>query len=115
RTERLRGRAEARWHGEKRSHPTMSGAMSQYFTDIGYFVLLPAILLAMFGCATLLFDVLFFRNSKDRKYLLLLVVIPGLIMTGVSLWRLQTSLSASGSAPLIAFQGALTIDRFALF
>ena len=36
-------------------------------------------------------------------------------MTGVSLWRLQTSLSASGSAPLIAFQGALTIDRFALF
>ncbi|PYT24185.1 MAG: NADH-quinone oxidoreductase subunit N [Acidobacteria bacterium] len=89
--------------------------MSQYFTDIDYFVLLPAILLAMFGCATLLFDVLFFRNSKDRKYLLLLVVIPGLIMTGVSLWRLQTSLSASGSAPLIAFQGALTIDRFALF
>src|SRR2546430_1704254 len=89
--------------------------MSQYFTDIDYFVLLPAILLAMFGCATLLFDVLFFRNSKDRKFLLLLVVIPGLIMTGVSLWRLQTSLSASGTTPLLAFQGALTIDRFALF
>jgi len=36
-------------------------------------------------------------------------------MTGVSLWRLQTSLSASGATQLIAFQGALTIDRFALF
>jgi len=89
--------------------------MSQYFTDIDYFVLLPAILLAMFGCATLLFDVLFFCNSKDRKFLLLLVVIPGLIMTGISLWRLQSFLLAGGNTQLLAFQGALTIDRFALF
>lgn len=89
--------------------------MNQYFTDIDYFVLLPAILLAMFGCATLLFDALFFRNSKDRKFLLLLVVIPGLIMTGISLWRLQSFLLAGGNTPLLAFQGALTIDRFALF
>ncbi len=89
--------------------------MNQYFTDIDYFVLLPEILLAMFGCAALLFDALFFRNSKDRKFLLLLVVIPGLIMTGISLWRLQSFLLAGGNTQLIAFQGALTIDRFALF
>src|SRR5579859_1400327 len=89
--------------------------MNQYFTDIDYFVLLPAILLAMFGCATLLFDVLFFHNSKDRKFLLLSVVIPGLVMTGISLWKLQSFLLAGGSTQLLAFQGALTIDRFALF
>src|SRR5579859_7500802 len=89
--------------------------MNQYFTDIDYFVLLPAILLAMFGCATLLFDVLFFHNSKVRKFLLLSVVIPGLVMTGISLWKLQSFLLAGGSTQLLAFQGALTIDRFALF
>src|SRR6267142_5328409 len=88
--------------------------MNQFYTGTDHFVLNPAIMLALFGCAVLLFDFLVFPNPKQRKWLLIFVVL-GLGFTGYGLWRLQTSLSASGATQLTAFQGALTIDRFALF
>ena len=88
--------------------------MNQFYTTTDHFVLIPAIMLALFGCAILLFDFLVFPNPKQRKYLLLFVVL-GLGFTGYGLWRQQAFLTANGLTELVGFQGALTIDRFALF
>ena len=88
--------------------------MSAYYTATDHFVLLPAIMLALFGCAVLMFDFWVFPNPKQRKWLLLFVVL-GLAFTGMALWRQQEFLSTSGMAELTAFQGSLTIDGFALF
>jgi NADH-quinone oxidoreductase subunit N len=88
--------------------------MSQFYTVSDHFCLIPAIMLALFGCAILLFDFLVFPNPKHRKYLLLFVVL-GLGFTGYGLWRQQAFLTANGMTAMTAFQGAITIDRFALF
>src|ERR1700730_5507467 len=84
--------------------------MSQYFTANDYFVLLPAIILALFGCGILLVDTL--ASPKDRKYLPLLSLI-GLAFTGYELVLQQKFLASSGV--MEAFQGSLTVDGFALF
>jgi len=88
--------------------------MSQFYTTTDHFVLIPAIMLALFGCAILLFDFLVFPNPKQRKWLLIFVVL-GLGFTGYGLLRQQAFLTANGLTELTAFQGSLTIDRFALF
>jgi len=88
--------------------------VNQFYTAADHFVLLPAIMLALFGCAILLFDVWFFPTPKSRKWLLLLVC-AGVAFTGYSLWEQQAALAANGLTPLTAFQGSLTIDRLALY
>ena len=88
--------------------------MNQFYTSTDHFVLIPAIMLALFGCAILLFDFLVFPDPRQRKWLLLFVVL-GLGFTGFGLWRQQMFLNANGLTELTAFQGSLTIDRFALF
>jgi NADH-quinone oxidoreductase subunit N len=88
--------------------------MNQFYTTTDHLALTPAIMLALFGCAVLLFDFWVFPNPKQRKWLLLFVVL-GLGFTGYSLWKQQAFLEASGQTELIGFQGALTIDRFALY
>ncbi|PYT25555.1 MAG: NADH-quinone oxidoreductase subunit N [Acidobacteria bacterium] len=88
--------------------------MSQFYTPFDHFALMPAIILALFGCAILLFDFLLPPDPKQCKLLMLLTVV-GLVISGIGLWRQQTFLAASGNDVLIAFNGALTIDRFALF
>src|SRR6266498_2396243 len=71
-------------------------------------------MLAMFGCAILLFDFLIFPEAKQRKWLLLFVVLAE-IFTGAGLWRQQAFLTAQGLQDLTAFRGSLTIDGLALF
>ena len=88
--------------------------MSQYYTATDHFVLIPAIMLALFGCAVLLFDFLVFPDPRQRKWLLLFVVL-GLAFTGAGLWQQQSFLTAQGISQITAFQGSLTLDRFALF
>jgi NADH-quinone oxidoreductase subunit N len=88
--------------------------MSPFYTATDHFVLVPAIMLAMFGCAVLLFDFFLFPEPKQRKWLVLFVVL-GLALTGVQLGRQQMMLASQGYAPLVAFGGSLTIDGFALF
>ena len=56
--------------------------MNQFYTATDHFVLIPAIMLALFGCAILLFDFLVFPDPKQRKWLLLFVVL-GLGFTGL--------------------------------
>src|SRR5216684_1535240 len=88
--------------------------MSQFYTGTDHFVLNPAIILALFGCAILLFDFLVFPNPKQRKYLLIFVVL-GLGFAGWGLWKQAAYLAENGMTQITAFQGAISIDRFALF
>jgi len=62
----------------------------------------------------LLFDFLVPPGPTQRRWLVLLVIL-GLAFAGYGLWRQQDTLAANGITELVAFQGALTIDRFALF
>jgi NADH-quinone oxidoreductase subunit N len=87
--------------------------MSIYYTSTDHFVLLPAILLALFGCATLLFDFWVFPEPRQRRWLLLFLVL-GEAFTGAALWR-QHQFLARGATEITAFGGALVVDQFGLF
>src|SRR5712692_6169584 len=90
--------------------------MSEFFTPIDYFLLRPAIMLALFGCGILLVDnSFFFPTPKQRKYGPLALAIIGLLLTGVVLLRQQIALAADGLTEVQGFQGSLTLDGFALF
>ena len=71
-------------------------------------------MLALFGCAILLFDFWVFPDPKQRKWLLLFVLLAE-GFTGFGLWRQWTFLNAIGRVELTGFQGSLTIDGFSLF
>jgi NADH-quinone oxidoreductase subunit N len=86
--------------------------MSQYYTATDHFVLLPALMLAMFGCFVLLFDFLF-RPAEKHRWLLILTFI-GIACTGAALWKQQAALGPDMNE-VLAFGGMLVIDRFALF
>jgi len=86
--------------------------MSQFYTATDHFVLNPAIMLALFGCAILLFDFLVFPDPRQRKYLLLFVIL-GEAFTGFGLWRQYRSLMDGGVQE--AFHGALSMDGTAIF
>jgi NADH-quinone oxidoreductase subunit N len=88
--------------------------MNQFITSIEYFALKPVIMLALFGCAVLLFDFVMFPQPKQRKWLLIFVMI-GEALAGFGLWQHHTFLAAQGQMEFTAFQGSLTIDGFALF
>ena len=88
--------------------------MSQFYSTTDHFVLIPAIMLALFGCAILLFDFLVFPDPRQRKWLLLFVVL-GEAFAGSGLWRQHNFLSAQGLTELTAFQGSLTLDGFSIF
>ncbi|MCS6954009.1 MAG: NADH-quinone oxidoreductase subunit N [Bryobacterales bacterium] len=88
--------------------------MSQYYTTTDHFVLVPALMLALFGCAVLLFEVLVFPHPRQRKWLLLFVLL-GLAFAGAGVWRQQNFLASQGIEELTAFGGTLTVDGFAIF
>jgi NADH-quinone oxidoreductase subunit N len=88
--------------------------MSQFYTAVDHFALVPAIMLALFGCAVFLFDFLVFPEPRQRKWLLLFLTL-GLGFAGWGLWVQQRFLTSQGVEQITAFQGALTIDGFSLF
>jgi len=88
--------------------------MSQFYTATDHFSILPALLLALFGCAILLFDFWLFPTPPQRKGLLVFVVL-GEAFAGSGLWRQQAWLSANGAGQLLGFHGAVTIDGFGIF
>jgi NADH-quinone oxidoreductase subunit N len=88
--------------------------MSQFYSATDHFVLIPAIMLALFGCAILLFDFLVFPDPRQRKYLLFFVVL-GEAFAGYGLWRQQAYLASNGLNEITAFHGSLTADGFAIF
>lgn len=88
--------------------------MSAFYSSVDHFALIPALMLALFGCAVLLFDFLVFPAPRQRKWLLLFVAL-GVGFAGVGLVRQQLFLAEQGLSEITAFHGALTIDGFAIF
>ena len=91
--------------------------MSQFYTSTDHFSIIPALMLALFGCAILVFDAFdafFFTGPRQRRWLLFFVV-AGEIGAGVGLYRQQLWLAANGVAELAGFQGSVTVDGFGIF
>jgi NADH-quinone oxidoreductase subunit N len=88
--------------------------MSQFYTSTDHFVLVPALMLALFGCAVLLFDFWLFPEARQRKWLILFLAL-GVAFTGGALWRQQSFLASNNLDRLTAFGGSLTIDTTAIF
>ncbi|HET8546563.1 MAG TPA: NADH-quinone oxidoreductase subunit N [Bryobacteraceae bacterium] len=88
--------------------------MNQFYTATDHFALLPAIMLALFGCAVLLFDFFVFQTREMRRWLVPFAI-TGLVFTGVSLVRQGQYIATTPAGEIAAFKGSLVIDRFALF
>ncbi len=88
--------------------------MSEFYTSTDHFVLIPALMLALFGCAVLLFDFFIFPKAEQRKWLIVFLLI-GEAFTGAGLLRQGSFLASNNLSEITAFQGTLTIDGFALF
>ncbi len=87
--------------------------MSEFYTATDHFVLNPAIMLALFGSAVLLFDFLLPPEPRYKRWLLWLLAI-GEGFTGWGLFRQHQILVTRGYEEITAFQGSLTVDGFAL-
>jgi NADH-quinone oxidoreductase subunit N len=88
--------------------------MSQYYTAVDHFVLLPAILLALFGCGVLLFDFMIPAVGRAKRWLLL-VVIAGLGCAAIALAQQTLFLATNPVSEVVAFRGALVLDGFSVF
>ena len=88
--------------------------MSQFYTSTDHFTIIPAVMLALFGCAILLFDFLIFPDPRQRKWLLIFVALAE-GFTGFALYRQHAWLAANGLTELTGFQGSVTIDGFGIF
>jgi NADH-quinone oxidoreductase subunit N len=89
-------------------------SINPFFTSTDYFTIIPAVMLAFFGCAVLLLDFWVFPDPRQRKWLLLFVAM-GEAAAGYGLWRQEAFLSANGLNVLTGFQGSVTIDGFGIF
>lgn len=88
--------------------------MSEFYTSVDHFALVPALMLALFGCAVLLFDFFVFPAPRQRKWLIIFVAL-GIGFAALGLVRQYAFLNSEGLAEFTAFRGALTIDGFAIF
>jgi NADH-quinone oxidoreductase subunit N len=86
--------------------------IGSFYTANDHFAIVPAIMLALFGCAILLFDFLIFPDPRQRKWLLIFVVLAE-VFTGVGLVRQMHYLA--NSATLEAFNGSVIVDDFSIF
>jgi NADH-quinone oxidoreductase subunit N len=87
--------------------------MSEFYTATDHFVLLPALMLALFGCAVLLFE--FLLPGRLQQRWLVGLTFAGLMLAGFALFRQHTFLAANDLRELSAFHGSLIVDRFSLF
>ena len=90
---------------------------SQFYTSNDHFTIVPALMLALFGCAVLLFDVirfLGFTDPRQRKGLLIFVILAE-TFTGFSLYRQMAFLTGNGISQFVGFQGSVTVDGFGIF
>jgi len=87
--------------------------MSDFYSSTDHFTIIPAVMLALFGCAVLLFDFLIFPDPKQRKWLAFFVVLAeGFV--GYGLYNQHEFLIKSGQA-LEGFGGSVRVDDFGIF
>src|SRR5215467_1135725 len=90
---------------------------SQFYTSNDHFTIIPAVMLALFGCAILLFDVfrfLGFSDPRQRKGLVVFVILAE-IFAGFGLFRQMQFLTTNGISEFAGFQGSVTVDGFGIF
>ena len=87
--------------------------IDSFYSSIDHFSIVPALMLALFGCAILLFDFLIFPDPRQRKWLLIFVVLAE-GFTGFGLIRQMHWIAGSGS-PIEAFNGSIIVDDFSIF
>jgi NADH-quinone oxidoreductase subunit N len=88
---------------------------AQFYSSTDHFTIVPAIMLALFGCAILLFDAFeafFFNGPRQRRWLLFFVVLAEL-GAGIGLYRQWAFLG--DQAAIVGFNGAVTVDGFGIF
>ena len=88
--------------------------MSEFYTGTDHFVLLPGLLLALFGCAIFIVDFFLFPEPRHKKGLLLFVLI-GESFAGAALVKQQMWLGDRGFEEIVGFQGGMTADGFSIF
>jgi NADH-quinone oxidoreductase subunit N len=88
--------------------------MSEFYTTTDHFVLLPGLLLALFGCAIFIVDFFLFPEPRHKKGLLAFVLI-GEGFTAAALIKQQMWLVDRGLPEVTGFQGALAADGFSIF
>jgi NADH-quinone oxidoreductase subunit N len=88
--------------------------MNTFYTATDHFVLVPAIMLAMFACGVFLIDFLG-SSGKQQSKLLLGFVTLGLASSAYALWKQFMFLVDQHMTSMTAFHGALTVDGFSLF
>lgn len=80
---------------------------------MNYLAILPPVLMVVFGCATLLADVVARTTDTRREWLVWFNAI-GQALVGYSLWRQWAFVAASGTTATY-LNGAVTIDGLSLF
>jgi NADH-quinone oxidoreductase subunit N len=89
--------------------------MNGFNTVTDLFTIRPAMMLALFGCAILIFDFWIFPDPRQKRWLLLYVVL-GEAFTGFGLYQQAAFLSTQpGVTDLAGFQGSVTVDGFGIF
>lgn len=88
--------------------------MNEFYTVTDHFVLLPAILLALFGTGVLVLEAMLPAGPQQRRWLLGLTL-TGLAFTAHALFRQQEFLIAQRAARVMGFRGDLVVDQQSLF
>ena len=79
---------------------------------MNYLALLPPVLIALFGCATLISDVL--GKQSGGRNLLVIFNLAGAMLVGAAYWQQWQTLSGK-TQPIPALQNAVLIDGLSLF
>ncbi|MGA3100051.1 MAG: proton-conducting transporter membrane subunit, partial [Bryobacteraceae bacterium] len=87
---------------------------SQFYTSTDHFSIIPAVMLALFGCAVLLFDFMIFPDPRQRKWLIIFVALAE-VFAGHGLWKQHAWLASTGYTELSGFGGSITVDAFGIF
>jgi NADH-quinone oxidoreductase subunit N len=87
---------------------------SQFYTSTDHFSIIPAVMLALFGCAVLLADFLIFPDPRQRKWLIIFVGFAE-VFIGKGLWNQHAWLASTGYTELTGFGGSVTVDAFGIF
>ncbi len=93
----------------------MPGFLSQYFNSSDYALVLPLLLLTLFGSGILLIDLLLPREWKIANAWTALI---GLLFSALAVFRIQAAYNLPGGGPpidLMGFGGSIIVDRFAVF
>jgi NADH-quinone oxidoreductase subunit N len=88
--------------------------MSPFYTSTDHFAIVPAVMLALFGCAILLFDFWIFPEPRQKKWTLIFVALAE-AFAGYGLYNQSAYLASGGYSELTAFQGSVTVDASSIF